>query len=86
MIPSCFYSQEQWDTWRALARASHLNSKVGYCTDCLPEYQVKMLDKGRCAHPEVRFGMDKDGFVCGYLPTSTAGYKSVRARRMNNET
>lgn len=85
MIPSCFYSQEQWDTWRELARMTKVNAnKAGYCIDCLPDYQAAVLEEGLCAHPEIIFGIDKHGFVTGYLPTSTVGYVSIRAKRMNN--
>ena len=36
--------------------------------DCLPEYQRRMCAARRCERPEVRFRVDEDGFIEGYLP------------------
>lgn len=41
--------------------------QYGFCTDCTPEYQSKMIRAGRCEHPEVLFEIDKDGFICGTI-------------------
>lgn len=39
----------------------------GFCEDCLPEYQSRMIRERRCEHPETIFEEDDDGFVCGKI-------------------
>lgn len=67
--PRCF-SQEAWLLWLEAARSA-LPPRNGlrehrWCSDCTPEYKQKMVDAKRCAHPEVLFRVDEDGFLEGY--------------------
>lgn len=83
MKPDCFDTEEQYRIWVTMAKVSHQFTKVQHCLDCTPEYQARMLAAGRCACPEIRFGRDKDGFICGYRPVKTEGYKSIKGKRMD---
>lgn len=65
--PLCFTSPEQFAAWqRLIAECDPEEALRGdYCTDCTPEYQQRMIDEGRCAHPETTFVKDADGFITG---------------------
>ena len=65
--PACFDSQQQWEEWyaaaeicRDLANKPEKANVVGYCTDCNPEYQARMIREKRCGWPGVTF-MRTDG-------------------------
>ena len=61
--PRCFDSKEQFKAWVSAARGS--SPRAGFCTDCIKDYQEKMVQQGRCQYPEVEFydfEMDKDGY------------------------
>ena len=50
--PKCA-TTEQWLEWKLLARK--IIPAYGFCTDCLPEYQAKMILQKKCKFPEVKF-------------------------------
>ena len=56
MIPRCFNTQEEWNEWYELAYMGKI-PRDNYCNDCTPKYQMEMIDKGRCEHPETFFYM-----------------------------
>lgn len=58
--------RETYSQWRELAIRER-PGRAGFCSDCTPAYQAKMIDERRCKYPDVRFMM-KDGFLEGYLP------------------
>jgi len=51
--------------WREVA--NRVIPHYGFCTDCTPEYQAKMIREHRCEHPETLFEVDEDGFVQGTI-------------------
>ena len=53
--PPCFQEPLDYALWKLYARRSRGLGPKSYCHDCTPEYQVSMLYRGRCAHPETRF-------------------------------
>lgn len=55
--PPCFDTAADYEAWLKASQDCSLDSthKPTYCTDCLPEYQHKMILQGRCTHPTVRF-------------------------------
>jgi hypothetical protein len=61
--PKCFDSQEQFKLWvEACRQVSAGNSFI--CTDCLPEYQAKMIVEKRCSKPLTYF-IRQDGELVG---------------------
>jgi hypothetical protein len=62
--PACFKSIGEFANWMAAANRTGM-PKSGYCTDCTPAYQGKMLTAHRCGHPGATFSIDEDGFIEG---------------------
>lgn len=60
----CFESFEQFKLWKDAARMAPPGNS-GYCTDCTPDYQNRMIKDGRCEFPDTRFHTDKHGWVEG---------------------
>jgi len=60
-VPPCF-TVEQFHDWIQYARAARPGA-AGYCADCLPGYQERMLREGRCLHPEIRFVIKHGGWI-----------------------
>ncbi len=67
--PFCFASAAQYARWQELARRAVPGSS-GYCTDCTPEYQLKMIRQTRCAYPRTIFIRTKEGERVGRRPAS----------------
>lgn len=78
--PTCFPTQKLFDEWKELARLTHVG-QIGICIDCTAVYQAEQLAAGNCKHPEIKFGVDKDGWECGFLPSKTPGYVNKALRR-----
>lgn len=57
MTPPCFDSDKQYDEWyhASLDVSIRRLHRPTYCTDCLPEYQAKMHQQGRCTFPLTEF-------------------------------
>lgn len=56
--PACFDNDEQYEQWKAAAEEvdeTHLTRTCGYCIDCTPSFKERMLEAGRCEHPDVTF-------------------------------
>src|SRR3990167_3132952 len=54
--PPCFKSVEQYnDYMRRLLKAIPKVPEPQYCWDCTKDYQKKMLEEGKCRHPETTF-------------------------------
>lgn len=51
--PACFESQSQYDAWREAANVCR--PRHGYCEDCTPEYQARMIETSRCKYPNTVF-------------------------------
>lgn len=68
--PPCFNTQKDFDAWmqesRRFAMMANVNPK-NYCIDCLPAFQKRMKEAGRCAHPDVEFA-EHDGGIYGRRP------------------
>lgn len=62
--PACT-TAENYKIWKEVAHRAI--PQYGFCEDCLPEYQAKMIRCYRCEHPEAIFEKDEDGFVCGTI-------------------
>lgn len=62
--PTCT-TQDAYELWKKSSRVAI--PIYGFCEDCLPEYQSKMIRCHRCEHPETIFEEDDDGFICGTL-------------------
>jgi hypothetical protein len=67
--PACFDSDAQFIEWRNCARSTGIGNAF-FCTDCLPEYQARMLHAGRCAFPTVTFGEGELGLDGRRQPAS----------------
>ena len=52
-FPACFDSQAQYDSWREAANVCR--PRHGYCEDCTPEYQARMIETFRCKYPNTVF-------------------------------
>lgn len=51
--PLCFRSAKQYEEWKLLAIRSGFKGSAGYCTDCTPAYQDKMIEQRRCKRPSL---------------------------------
>ena len=60
--PKCFNNHVEWMKWREAA-AVEKPIGFGYCSDCCPSYQAKMLPLGRCEHPEVYFEVYEGDYI-----------------------
>jgi hypothetical protein len=74
--PSCFPTADciggtLWQKWRAAAHQAKPKGCKGHewCCDCTPAFQAQQLRQGKCTHPEVRFCVDEDGWLQGFVPT-----------------
>ena len=56
---------ETYLLWRESAR--RVIPHYGFCADCTPEYQQRMIVEKKCEHPETLFEIDSDGFIGGTL-------------------
>ena len=54
-IPKCFDSRLQFKTWVEQARVCSPLPPFSVCTDCTPEYKLKMMHEGRCENPHIDF-------------------------------
>lgn len=54
-IPKCFDSRLQFKTWVEQARACSPLPPFSVCTDCTPEYKLKMMHEKRCENPHIDF-------------------------------
>lgn len=64
-FPICFESRDQYNSWRWAADRAGGVGLSGYCIDCTPEYQARMIAEGRCSYPATTFKLDEDGEVVG---------------------
>ena len=67
--PFCFESPAQYARWEQVSRRAPPGAS-SYCTDCTPEYQLKMIRQARCAYPRTIFIRTKDGERVGRRPAS----------------
>lgn len=70
--PRCFESQQQYTDWQTMMRISNSSPLAWVCTDCLPEYQHKMIGEGRCENSHISFRIDGKGAdrgIEGYVET-----------------
>lgn len=81
-FPQCFTSKEQFTLWKEEAFRTTISITAGYCTDCTPEYQTKMIAQNRCAHTDVLFAKDEDGFVTGYSREKRKNYTSSEIKNV----
>lgn len=58
-FPPCFDSLQDYQAWEKALEDCNIyevgHVKPNYCSDCLPEYQKKMIEQNRCGYPTVRF-------------------------------
>lgn len=60
--PYCFDTDEQYRNWQKMAKrytGSYVLKKSEHCLDCTPEYKKRMIQAGRCQHPQVVFVLKK---------------------------
>lgn len=63
-VPGCA-TEQQYKLWREAAVHALPPPKVGFCTDCTPEYQQEMIAKKRCENPDIKFIDDGEGWKEG---------------------
>ena len=78
MKPLCFDTDEQFREWYYLANMTKIE-RNNYCNDCTPEFQMRMINKCRCEHPETFFYMRKN-HMDGESVDEMIGYSYVTAR------
>lgn len=59
---------EQYADWKRAARMSPPSYESWFCTDCTPEYQREMKQKGWCARPYIQFKRTKEDGLVGFAP------------------
>lgn len=67
--PKCFESKLQYQEWLTAARMSGI-PRCGPCSDCLPDFQAKMIAQDRCENPQVQFKISKNDGIEGYIPSN----------------
>ena len=65
-MPKCADSEEQVVNWLLTADRVCSAPSCGWCTDCLPEFQARMIDQGRCENPNVVFSRN-EGVIEGVI-------------------
>lgn len=65
-IPKCA-TEEQVVGWLLAADQVKKNPECGFCTDCHPEFQSRMIAHGRCENPGVEFVVSNGVVVGGVL-------------------
>jgi hypothetical protein len=62
-VPKCA-NEEQVVGWLKVAGGHNMKKPVcGFCSDCIPDFQAKMIEQGRCENPEVIFKIShEEGF------------------------
>lgn len=63
-VPGCA-TEQQYNLWKEAARQSMPPPKVGFCSDCTPEYQKEMIAQRRCENPDIQFIDDGEGWKEG---------------------
>lgn len=53
--PKCFDNRVQFRTWVEQARVCNPLPPFSVCTDCTPEYKLKMMHDRRCENPHIDF-------------------------------
>jgi hypothetical protein len=70
--PQCFDNNKEYEVWKLMMRISNSSPTAWVCSDCLPEYQHKMIGEGRCENSHVSFRIDGKGAdrgIEGYVET-----------------
>lgn len=65
-IPDCT-SSEAYRKWRSSCYLSRPPSNTWFCTDCTPLHQTMMKMQGKCNHPYIKFRLDEDDYLEGYI-------------------
>ena len=65
-VPDCT-SSEAYRAWRSACYTSRPPSNTWFCTDCTPLHQTMMKMQGRCNHPYIKFRLDEDDYLEGYI-------------------
>jgi len=76
--PKCC-GQEDWRAWIFYARMAR-PGPGGFCEDCTPEFQSRMVGCGRCSHPEIRFVVHR-GELIGAPPPKTPRPAKKKVRK-----
>ena len=53
MFPPCFSCRSDYVRW--LDSGNRDSLPAGHCSDCLPSFKTRMMNAGRCEHPETYF-------------------------------
>lgn len=64
--PMCT-DKDTYAEWRDAARRSPPGD-AGFCTDCTPDYQERMISEGRCENTWIKFHMHEES-EAKHLPT-----------------
>lgn len=84
--PRCVDSKAYLNWLEAASVTWHRNNPQGdryhaappFCRDCTPGYAEKMRRARLCDHPQVKFKIDEDGFVAGFI---SAPVKAPRLKK-----
>lgn len=69
-IPRCT-DKKNYVIWEIHNVKSSGAGHARFCTDCMPEYQARMISEGRCDNPWIIFrimGSGKDAGIAGCIP------------------
>lgn len=75
-VPFCT-TKEQYALWKRATAGCQPNGGVGFCEDCTPEYQRRMIRDKACENPGIRFFWDPPKTVVNRATgqsSSTGGY------------
>lgn len=64
-FPACFTELRFYRNWQRTMPHCPDKLRATICTDCTPQYQLRMKRHGRCSNPEATIRFDAEGNVTG---------------------
>lgn len=70
-MPACFENAKEYGEYVSLWERSVKGASIcDACNDCTAKFRDRMIDAGRCDHPETTFARDREGEVVGVSATN----------------
>jgi len=75
--PACFDDGLDYALWKFYSRRTRRPFAKSFCDDCTPKFQARMLEQGRCEHPETQFYRFSKILPSGEFEDEIVGLRSV---------
>lgn len=66
-VPACCSDPVEAAEWAVAAKKVTQKSRYGFCEDCTPYFQLRMIQQGRCENPGVQFVQSVEQGIRGVL-------------------